>query len=83
MPELAPEARARQQIDALLTAAAWTLQDYMRFDAAAARAIALREIPVSGGPCDYLLLVDRQPVGVIEAKKAGTTLVHDSANALD
>ena len=24
------------------------------------------------GPCDYLLLVDRKPVGVVEAKKVGT-----------
>jgi len=74
MPELAPEARAREQIDALLIAAGWTLQDYTRFDASASRSIALREIPVSGGRCDYLLLIDRSPVGVIEAKKVGTTL---------
>jgi type I restriction enzyme R subunit len=74
MAELAPEARARQQIDALLSAAGWTLQDYTRYDPSAAHAIALREIPMKGGRCDYLLLIDRRPVGVIEAKKAGTTL---------
>ena len=74
MPDLAPEAKARQQIDALLTGAGWTLQDYDRFDASAARYIALREIPVRGGRCDYLLLADRRPIGVVEAKKAGTRL---------
>jgi type I restriction enzyme R subunit len=74
MPELAPEAQARRQIDDLLTAAGWTLQDYTRFNAAAARFIALREIPVTGGRCDYLLLIDRNPVGIVEAKKVGTTL---------
>src|SRR5712691_4667233 len=74
MPELAPEARAREQIDALLIAAGWTLQDYSRFNPSAARSIALREIPVTGGRCDYLLLIDRSPIGVIEAKKSGTTL---------
>ena len=74
MPDLAPEAKARQQIDTLLTGAGWVLQDYDHFDAAAARFIALREIPVKGGRCDYLLLADRLPIGVVEAKKAGTTL---------
>jgi len=52
MPKPAPEALAREQIDALLVAAGWTLQDYTRFDASAARFIALREIPVKGGRCD-------------------------------
>src|SRR5690606_27356943 len=28
------------------------------------------------GPCDYLLVVNRRPVGVIEAKKEGSTLSH-------
>ena len=69
MPDLAPEAQAREQIDAQLTASGWTLQDYTRYDGSAASAIALREIPVKGGRCDYMLLIDRKPVGVIEAKK--------------
>ena len=75
MPELAPEAKAREQIDVLLAAAGWTLQDYTRFDASASRTIALREIPVSGGRCDYLLLIGRHPVGVIEAKNSGNDAV--------
>jgi predicted 3-demethylubiquinone-9 3-methyltransferase (glyoxalase superfamily) len=40
----------------------------------AGQGIAIREVPLKTGPCDYLLLVNRRPVGVIEAKKAGTTL---------
>ena len=48
MPELAPEAKAREQIDALLAAAGWTLQDYTRFDASASRNIAAE--PGSGQP---------------------------------
>ena len=36
--------------------------------------IAVREFPMSSGPTDYLLFVDRRAVGVIEAKKEGTTL---------
>jgi len=70
----APEALARQQIDRQLAACGWAVQDYRRFDPGAGRGIALREVPLKSGPCDYLLLVDRKPVGVIEAKKTGTPL---------
>lgn len=70
----APEAQARQQIDAQLVAAGWLLQDVKAVNLSAGPGIALREVQLKTGPCDYLLLVDRKPVGVIEAKKAGTTL---------
>ena len=70
----APEALARQQIDAQLVAAGWVIQDYKAVDFSAGCGIALREVPLKTGPCDYLLLVDRHAVGVIEAKKEGTTL---------
>jgi type I restriction enzyme R subunit len=69
-----PEKRARENIDAMLTQAGWTLQDYKAVDLSAARGIALREVPLKAGRCDYLLLVDRKPIGVVEAKKEGTTL---------
>ncbi|MEZ0217539.1 MAG: DEAD/DEAH box helicase family protein, partial [Rariglobus sp.] len=65
---------ARQQIDAQLVAAGWIIQDYKAVDFSAGRGVALREVPLKTGPCDYLLLVDRHAVGVIEAKKVGTTL---------
>ena len=70
----APEALARQQIDTQLADSGWAVQDYRQFNPSAARGIALREVPLKSGPCDYLLLVDRKPVGVIEAKKTGTPL---------
>ncbi|MCY4518923.1 MAG: DEAD/DEAH box helicase family protein [Acidimicrobiaceae bacterium] len=41
---------------------------------AAAQGVAVREVPTTAGPADYVLYVDRQAVGVIEAKKAGMTL---------
>jgi type I restriction enzyme, R subunit len=69
-----PEKRARENIDTMLTQAGWTLQDYKAVDLSAARGIALREVPLKSGRCDYLLLVDRKPIGVVEAKKEGTTL---------
>ena len=63
-----PEAQARQQIDAMLVASGWVVQDYHAFNPAAGRGIALREVPLKSGHCDYLLLVDRQALGVVEAK---------------
>jgi type I restriction enzyme, R subunit len=69
-----PEKRARENIDAMLTQAGWRLQDYKAVDLSAARGIAVREVPLKSGRCDYLLLVDRKPIGVVEAKKEGTTL---------
>ena len=74
MPELNPEQEARKQIDAQLMACGWEVQDYKQYNPAASRGIALREVPLKSGTCDYLLLVDRKAVGVIEAKKAGTLL---------
>ena len=74
MPELNPEQQARQQIDAQLAACGWVVQDYRQFNPSAGRGLALREVPLKSGTCDYLLLVDRKAVGVIEAKKAGTLL---------
>ena len=73
MPE-PPEQRARLQIDAQLAACGWVVQDYKQFNPSAGRGIALREVPLTTGPCDYLLVVDRKALGVIEAKKEGTKL---------
>ena len=50
------------------------MQDYKDVDPGAVRGIALREVPLKAGRCDYLLLVDRKVVGVVEAKKVGVTL---------
>ena len=67
MPDT-PEQIARQQIDAQLAACGWVVQDYKSVDFSAGRGIALREVPLTTGPCDYLLLVDRKSLGVVEAK---------------
>ena len=71
---MTPEEKARQQIDAALLACGWAIQDYKALDLSVSRGIALREVPLKGGQCDYLLLVDRKPVGIVEAKPEGTTL---------
>ncbi|MCK6445340.1 MAG: DEAD/DEAH box helicase family protein [Planctomycetes bacterium] len=70
-----PEEAAREQIDAALTAAGWAVQDWRKFDPTVGRAQALREVPMGVvGSADYVLVIDRRAVGVIEAKKAGTKL---------
>ena len=64
-----PEQIARDKIDEMLTAAGWIVQDHQMPDLNAGLGIALREYPTSTGPTDYLLVVDKQPCGLIEAKK--------------
>jgi type I restriction enzyme R subunit len=74
-PYLGPEAKARVDIDAQLQAAGWIVQPYRQMNLGAGPGVAVREFPI--GPRDrpdYLLFFDRRAVGVIEAKKAGTTL---------
>lgn len=69
-----PEEQARQGIDELLGQAGWVVQDRTRFNLGAGRGVAIREFSLSAGATDYLLFVDREAVGTIEAKKVGDTL---------
>ena len=71
---LLPEQRARVRIDAMLEAAGWVVQDYKAVNLYAGTGVAVRELVTDAGPADYVLFVNRQAVGVIEAKKKGTTL---------
>ena len=71
---MTPEERARQDIDALLEAAGWVIQDRADFNRNAALGVAVREFQLPSGPCDYLLFVGGKAAGVVEAKKHGTTL---------
>ena len=67
MPET-PEQKARRQIDAQLAASGWIVQDKNTIDFNAGPGIAVRDIKTDIGPADYVLFVDKQAVGVIEAK---------------
>jgi type I restriction enzyme R subunit len=68
-PNQNPEQIARDAIDAQLRAAGWAIQakDAIAFHAGEGQAV--REYTTDTGPADYVLFVDGQPVGVIEAKK--------------
>ena len=71
---MTPEEEARQEIDRLLEAAGWQVQDYKNLNLGAALGVAIREFPLESGQSDYLLFVDRIAVGAIEAKPVGTIL---------
>jgi len=72
----APEAEARIEIDAMLAQSGWLVQDMAAANIHAGPGVAVREFPLKPGHgfADYLLFVQAQAVGVLEAKKAGTTL---------
>ena len=69
-----PEAAAREDIDRQLMAAGWLIQDKKDLNLHASRGVAVREMQSHGGPADYILFVDGKALGVVEAKKEGTTL---------
>ncbi|MCE7922192.1 MAG: restriction endonuclease subunit R [Haliscomenobacteraceae bacterium CHB4] len=69
MNNKSPEQHARDRIDVLLQQSGWAVQDRNGINWSAGLGIAVREYPTSEGPADYILFVDRKPVGVIEAKR--------------
>lgn len=73
---MTPEAKARQLIDFKLEQAGWVIQDIKQLNLSAGTGIAIREFPTDTGPADYALFINRDMVGVIEAKKdnAGANL---------
>ena len=81
---MTPEAKARQQIDQKLELAGWTIQDMKQLNLGAAQGVAVREYPTDTGPADYVLFVNREAAGVIEAKRdeAGENLTtHENQTA--
>ena len=68
-PNQNPEQAARHRVDQLLTGSDWVVQSKKALDFNACPDIAIREYQTDIGPADYVLFVDKQAVGVIEAKK--------------
>jgi type I restriction enzyme R subunit len=66
---MTPETKARQQIDKKLEQAGWAIQDLKDLNLGAALGVAVREYPTDTGPADYVLFVNREAAGVIEAKR--------------
>ena len=73
---LAREAKARKEIDRQLAAAGWKVQSQKALNVSAGPGVAVREFTLERphGRVDYLLFLNGQPAGVIEAKPEGTTL---------
>jgi type I site-specific restriction endonuclease len=76
---MTPEQQARVNIDALLSAAGWHVCNMadanIHAGSGVVKGVALREFPLNPGYgfADYLLYIDGQAAGVIEAKKEGAT----------
>lgn len=64
-----PEQIARDKIDAMLREAGWSVQSKKKVDLSQSKGVAVREYLTDVGPADYVLFVDRKPVGIIEAKR--------------
>ncbi len=69
-----PEEKARRDIDQRLEAAGWTVQSRDAANLGAAPGVAVGEFPLTTGFADYMLFVDKRPIGVVEAKPVGRTL---------
>lgn len=69
-----PEQKARKQIEDMLSAAGWTIQDKETLNLTTADGIAVRKFPLKKGTANYLPFVDHRAVGAMEAKKLGERL---------
>ncbi len=74
-----PEQIARDKIDDLLRQSEWCVQDKNKINLNEGVGIAVREYQIDVGPADYVLFIDKKPVGIIEAKRKeeGQHLVSD------
>lgn len=69
-PNQDPEQLARDKIDAQLVACGWTIQDKEKINLNASAGVVIRYyLTQDGKETDYVLFVDKKPVGVIEAKR--------------
>jgi type I restriction enzyme, R subunit len=64
-----PEELARDKIDKQLLSCGWIIQNKSEINLNVATGVAVREYLTDVGPADYVLFVDKKPVGIIEAKK--------------
>src|SRR5438105_15354430 len=73
---LTAEAAARLDIDKMLAASGWVVQNENAANLQAGIGVAIREFHMAPtyGRADYMLLVDSKAVGTLEAKKVGSTL---------
>ena len=73
---MSPEQQSRVNIDRMLEQSGWAVQDAGSINLYASGGVAVREFSLKPGhgTADYLLYVDRQAAGVVEAKPEGHPL---------
>lgn len=70
MPNQDPEQIARDNIDRQLIASGWTIQDKDKINLNVSAGVVVRYyLTQDGKETDYVMFVDKKPVGVIEAKR--------------
>ena len=71
-----PEDEARYaEINPSLKKAGWTIQHFKNANIRGAKGVAVESFPIGREEADYVLFVNGQACGIIEAKKEGVTLV--------
>lgn len=65
-----PEQLARDEIDKQLLACSWVVQHKKEINLSASQGVAVREYQTDIGPADYVLFINKKPVGIIEGKRA-------------
>ena len=73
---MSPEEKARLIIDKKLKEAGYAVQDVKEFNPKAALGVVVRGWQTDSGSADYMIFIDKRPVGVIEAK------AHDKGESL-
>ena len=74
---MSPEEKARLIIDNKLKEAGYAVQDVKEFKPMAALGVVVRGWQTDSGSADYMIFIDKRPVGVIEAK------AHDKGESLN
>ncbi|WP_410512110.1 type I restriction-modification enzyme R subunit C-terminal domain-containing protein [Paenibacillus sp. BR2-3] len=64
-----PEQLARDEIDRKLKSSGWIIQNKKNMNLYAGQGVIVREYQTDVGPADYIMFIDQEPVGVIEAKR--------------
>ncbi len=80
-PNQTQEQIARDVIDRMLLASGWVVQSKSALNLLAGTGVAVREYQTDIGPADYVLFVNKKPVGIIEAKpvnEAHHLTIHES-----
>ena len=67
-PDMTPEEKARELIDAQLTASGWAVQTKDKINLSAARGVAICELSFATGEPDYTLFVDGKAIGTTEGR---------------